>query len=143
IDETAVCNHVVNQLAFSRLSSSPLSLILRSLPEDQRRGLSRERLRRVLEAAPCVGAIPRMGKDAAGKPLEAEYYYMPEADQDEQRRAAVVDGLRKPTLRNCRKQHKVSTSQLTCSPPHPLRSKVPLTFFHPLQQYYWKRPRTP
>ena len=35
------------------------------------------------------------------------YYYIPDEDTDEQRRAAVVDGLRKPSLRNCRKQHKV------------------------------------
>ncbi|PHH68492.1 hypothetical protein CDD83_6073 [Cordyceps sp. RAO-2017] len=115
--DPAVANHVVNQLAFSRLSSTPLSAIVLNLPAEARAaGLNREALRAAIEATACIGIIRRQGKDAAGKPLESEYYYVPEHDDDEQRRAAVVDGLRKPSLRACRKQHK---------------------------QYYWKRPRTP
>lgn len=49
----------------------------------------------------------REGKDAAGKALESEFYYLPDLDDDEMRRQAVVNDLRKPGLRNCRKQHKV------------------------------------
>jgi hypothetical protein len=82
-----------------------------------------EQLRSTIEATPCIGTIARQGKDAAGKALESEYYYMPEHDEDEQRRAAVVDGLRKPSLRNCRKQHKV---RITRAWP-PLGSPVMLT----------------
>ncbi|RFU77030.1 hypothetical protein TARUN_5209 [Trichoderma arundinaceum] len=114
--DAAISNHVVNQLAFSRLSSTPLSTIMHNLPADQTKDLSRDMLRLIIETTPCIGIIERQGKDAAGKALESEYYYIPEADTDEQRRAAVVDGLRKPSLRACRKQHK---------------------------QYYWKRPKTP
>lgn len=111
-----IANHVVNQLAFSRLSSTPLSLILNNLPADlkgsspthpENRGLTKDDLRKLLNATPCIGEIHREGKDAAGKALESEYYYIPDEDHDEQRRATVVDGLRKPSLRNCRKQHKV------------------------------------
>lgn len=111
-----IVNHVVNQLAFSRLSSTPLSVIMNNLPADlkggspshpENRGLTKDDLRRMLNAAACIGEIHREGKDAAGKALESEYYYIPDQDTDEQRRAAVVDGLRKPSLRNCRKQHKV------------------------------------
>ncbi|KAK7418401.1 target of SBF [Neonectria magnoliae] len=112
----AVANHVINQLAFSRLSSTPLSTIMQHLPAEEKKDLTKEVLRASIEATPCIGIIEREGKDAAGKLLESEYYYVPERDNDEQRRAAVVDGLRKPSLRACRKQHK---------------------------QYYWKRPRTP
>ncbi|KAL0930442.1 transcription factor tos4 [Colletotrichum truncatum] len=115
-ENPAVRNHVVNQLAFSRLSSNPLSAIMNNLPTEQKKGLAKEQLRSLLENTACIGIIRRQGKDAAGKPLESEYYYVPEADDDEQRRFAVTDGLRKPSLRACRKQHK---------------------------QYYWKRPRTP
>ncbi|KAF4844531.1 Protein PLM2 [Colletotrichum siamense] len=115
-ENPAVRNHVVNQLAFSRLSSNPLSTIMNNLPSEQKKGLLKEQLRSLLENTACIGIIRRQGKDAAGKPLESEYYYVPEADDDEQRRFAVTDGLRKPSLRACRKQHK---------------------------QYYWKRPRTP
>ncbi|KAG9234985.1 hypothetical protein BJ875DRAFT_287320 [Amylocarpus encephaloides] len=123
-DVAPIVNHAINQLAFSRLSSTPLSVILNHLPADlkgaspmskENKGLSKEDLSQMLNRASCVGEIHREGKDAAGKPLESEYYYIPDEDIDEQRKAAV-DGLRKPSLRNCRKQHK---------------------------QYYWKRPRTP
>ncbi|KAM3450389.1 hypothetical protein MY3296_006166 [Beauveria thailandica] len=112
----SVGNHVVNQLAYSRLSSTPLSTIMQHLPADLKVELTGDALRDVIESTRCIGIITRQGKDAAGKALESEYYYMPEEDNDDQRRAAVVDGLRKPSLRACRKQHK---------------------------QYYWKRPRTP
>ncbi|KAH6997316.1 hypothetical protein EDB80DRAFT_147996 [Ilyonectria destructans] len=109
----AVVNHVVNQLAFSRLSSTPLSTIMQNLPAEEKKGLTKTILRDSIEATSCIGVIERQGKDAAGKLLESEYYYVPERDDDQERRAAV-DGLRKPSLRACRKQHK---------------------------QYYWKRPK--
>lgn len=124
-ESVPIVNHVVNQLAFSRLSSTPLSVILNHLPAElkgastthlENKGLTKDDLRKLLNAAACIGEIHREGKDAAGKPLESEYYYIPDEDIDVQRRAAVVDGLRKPSLRNCRKQHK---------------------------QYYWKKPKTP
>lgn len=140
-DALPIINHVVNQLAFSRLSSTPLSVILNNLPADlkaafsdypENKGLTKGELRRMLHSAKAIGEIHREGKDAAGKALESEYYYLPDEDSDTQRRAAVVDGLRKPSLRNCRKQHKVSKL--------PIFLNVILTA---LQQYYWKRPRTP
>ncbi|KAI0970174.1 hypothetical protein F4678DRAFT_149151 [Xylaria arbuscula] len=116
VDVEVVRNHVVNQLAFSRLQSNPLTTILNNLPTEEKKDLSKSALRRIIEETKCVGVITRQGKDAAGKALESEYYYVPEHDADESRRFAVTDGLRKPSLRACRKQHK---------------------------QYYWKRPKTP
>ncbi|KAJ0114685.1 hypothetical protein N8I77_001067 [Diaporthe amygdali] len=116
LDVATITNHVVNQLAFSRLSSTPLSTIMANLPAEEKKDLLRHHLKFIVETATCIGTIEREGKDADGKPLESQYYYIPEKDDDEHRRAAVVDGLRKPTLRNCRKHH---------------------------VQYYWKRPRTP
>lgn len=108
VDVPTITNHVVNQLAFSRLSSNPLTTIMSNLPAEEKRDLTKDVLRRIIETTICIGIIPRQGKDAAGKPLESEYYYVPEADTDDNRRAAVVDGLRKPSLRNCRKHHVVS-----------------------------------
>lgn len=105
--DPSIANHVINQLAWSRLSSTPLSTIMQNLPTEAKQDLSKEVLKVAIEAAPAIGIIARQGKDAAGKPLESEYYYVPEKDDDEPRRTAVVDGLRKPSLRNCRKQHKV------------------------------------
>lgn len=108
IDVAAVTNHLVNQLAYSRLSSNPLSAIMNNLPMEEKKDLSKDDLRRIIESTDCIGIIPRQGKDAAGKALETEYYYVPERDADDSRRLAVTDGLRKPSLRACRKQHKVS-----------------------------------
>ena len=78
-----------------------------NLPVDEKKDLSRDELRHIIDVTSCIGVITRQGKDAAGRELESEFYYIPEMDSDESRRAAVVDGLRKPSLRNCRKQHKV------------------------------------
>lgn len=107
VEALPIVNHVANQLAFSRLSSTPLSVIMDNLPTDLKGALTKAGLRQMLHGAVCIGEIPREGKDAAGKALESEYYYKPDEDTDAGRRAAVVDGLRKPSLRNCRKQHKV------------------------------------
>lgn len=108
VARATISNHVINQLAYSRLASNPLSGILNNLPAEEKKDLTKDMLRVIIESTACIGTIPREGKDAAGKPLESEYYYIPEVDTDEQRRLAVTDGLRKPSLRNCRKQHKVS-----------------------------------
>lgn len=109
-----VLNHIVNQLAYSRLSSVPLSTLMNNLPSELKEGnLERDRLEQralkaLIDRTNCIGEVPRAGKDAAGKTLESEYYYIPEKDFDPARRASVVDDLRKPGLRNCRKQHKVN-----------------------------------
>ena len=112
-----VVNHVINQLAFSRLSSTPLSTVIGNLPTalkcdslglgDTQRS-SMEVLTKMLRTTPCIGEVSREGKDAAGRPLESEFYYIPDKDTDERRRDAVVEGLGKTGLRACRKQHKVS-----------------------------------
>lgn len=108
----SVLNHVVNQLAYSRLSSTPLSMLLNNLPMELRivvKSLGENELdilQILIDRLACVGEVRRAGKDAAGKPLESEYYYVCEKDFDQARRDAVGE-LRKPGLRNCRKQHKV------------------------------------
>lgn len=105
-DEFDITSHVINQLAFSRLSSTPLSTILSHLPEEAGT-ISKDDLAVLICTIDCVGKVSREGKDAAGKALESEYYYIPEQDQDEKRKEAVVNDLQKPGLRACRKQHKV------------------------------------
>lgn len=120
IQESPVKNHVINQLAFSRVHAMPLSLIQSNLPadlktctgpggdEDEDEELTDSDLRRVLHAIPCVGEINRQGKDAAGKPLENEFYYVPEMDDNTMRRDAVLGGRGGTGLRSVRKNHKVS-----------------------------------
>ncbi|EHY53567.1 target of SBF [Exophiala dermatitidis] len=103
--EIDVQGHIINQLAFSRLSSTPLSTILSHLPREAG-VLSINDIRKIIKETTCIGEVAREGKDAAGKPLESEYYYIPDEDKDEKRKEAVVNDLRKPGLRACRKQHK-------------------------------------
>lgn len=124
-----VQGHVINQLAFSRLSSLPLSTILSHLPHDAQ-VISEEDLKQIIRETRCIGEVAREGKDAAGKALENEFYYIPDADDDSNRKQAVVNDLRKPGLRACRKQHKVCRSLV--------RRDTALT---DIQQYYWKRPK--
>lgn len=151
-------NHVVNQLAFSRVHSVPLSSIMGNLPADLRaaplaslaamaqqqestsiaapafgeltndakmddgqeekahggeegvRQLTAAELRQILRETPCVGEIARSGKDAAGKQLENEFYYVPERDDSAMRREAVVAGAGRTSLRAVRRNHKVSSA---------------------------------
>ena len=101
-----VQGHMINQLAYSRLSSLPLSTILSHLPCDVQ-DVSIAELKDIIRETDCIGEIAREGKDAAGKQLENEFYYIPDADDDIGRKESVVNDLRKPGMRACRKQHKV------------------------------------
>ncbi|KAF2684018.1 hypothetical protein K458DRAFT_303326 [Lentithecium fluviatile CBS 122367] len=132
--ESPIKNHVINQLAYSRLHSQPLSIIHGNLPSELKAAkiweeensdgndastpfpeLSRQDLKKLMDDIACIGEIPRSGKDAAGQPLENEFYYLPELDTDMLRRETVTVGMRGGTgLRAVRRQHK---------------------------QYYWKKPR--
>ncbi|KAH7371391.1 hypothetical protein BKA66DRAFT_186086 [Pyrenochaeta sp. MPI-SDFR-AT-0127] len=133
--ESPIKNHVINQLAFSRIHSQALSVIHSNLPAELRAcitkstdgvgsdssgastpvpQLSKQDLKKILDDTPCVGEIPRAGKDAAGQPLENEFYYVPEMDTNQMRRETITAGTRSTGLRSVRKTHK---------------------------QYYWKKPR--
>lgn len=101
---------VANHLAFSRLASTPVSIVQKS--NSMLGKLSKNQLRDIMQNIKCVGIIPRAGKDAAGKLLEEEYYYAPEQDDDDHRKM-MVQQTRGGGLRSCRKKHK---------------------------QYFWKKP---
>ena len=170
--DSPIRNHVINQLAFSRLHAMPLSTVWGNLPLELKLrpvqlpscretvptglgiGIQREdaedvknydsrtgdtssgptagsnneqrdqfsestpmtttsstftppALQQLLEKIPCVGLIEREGKDAAGKPLEAQFYYVPEMDENIVRREAVLGGRGGTGLRAVRRSHKV------------------------------------
>ncbi|KAK6346685.1 hypothetical protein TWF696_006803 [Orbilia brochopaga] len=109
----SITKHLTNQLAFSRLASTPLSNLYKSLPTAVIDKVTMEFVQALLNSVSCIGEIKREGKDASGKPLEAEYYYIADADEDEDRKA-IIGSLAKPSLRACRKVHK---------------------------QYFWKKPK--
>ncbi|KAK6507700.1 hypothetical protein TWF481_006123 [Arthrobotrys musiformis] len=109
----SIMKHLSNQIAFSRLASTPLSNLVKSLPPAVREKVPVEFIQALLGSSPCVGEIKREGKDASGKPLEPEYYYIADMDFDLDRKS-IVYSLNKPSLRSCRKTHK---------------------------QYFWKKPK--
>lgn len=105
-------NHIlVNHLAFSRLSSTPVSNLNGISAVTSK--LRLDQIRVVLHNLKSVGVIYREGTDAAGEPLEEEYYYMPENDDDPKRPSLVAHIKGHGGLRSCRRTHK---------------------------QYYWKKP---
>lgn len=121
-NESPIKNHVINQLAFSRLHSMPLSTIHSNLPAELKAAasplkadmeilddapLTDRDLKQILDAIPCVGEITREGKDAAGKALQNEYYYVPEMDDNVMRRETVKASMGSTSLRAVRKSHKV------------------------------------
>ncbi|CUS24303.1 LAQU0S15e01486g1_1 [Lachancea quebecensis] len=103
---------LANHLAFSNVQQVPFTQ-LRDVNSTVST-LAPKELRALLEAESCIGVIYRQGKDAAGKPLDEEYYYDVENDSDENRRQ-LVSALKggRSNLRSCRRVHK---------------------------QYFWKRP---
>lgn len=103
---------VANHLAFSNVQQVPL-FQLKDVNSTVST-LSRSELRALLNYEQSIGVIYRTGKDAAGKPLDEEYYYDLENDPDEDRRQLVASlkGGRSG-LRSCRRVHK---------------------------QYFWKKP---
>ncbi|KAG7194728.1 uncharacterized protein KQ657_004407 [Scheffersomyces spartinae] len=110
-DMIEIENILINHLAFSRLSSTPASF-LRTISK-LTQNLSLRQIRVVLHGIECIGVIYRTGKDAAGKPLEEEYYYDLDKDHDTDRPKLVRSIKGTSGLRSCRKTHK---------------------------QYYWKKP---
>jgi hypothetical protein len=62
----------------------------------------KEQMLQCLSAARCVGKITRKGKDAYNKPLENQWYYIPECDHNVMRkltRQEVMPSARKCTLK--------------------------------------------
>ena len=120
-----IANFAINHLLYSQISATPLSTLLQHVRAhlkaihgsdltDAGEDFSSASLQTLLQSIPCVGAVQREGKDAAGKQLESEFYYMPERDDDLSRREVVKDlGIGGRGLRNCRKSHKVSPSEVS------------------------------
>lgn len=123
IDEAQARHVISTYLAFSRLHSTPISAIINSIPSLREHMSESEEeneevvnfVRSVLTNTEWIGVINRVGKDAAGKPLEEEYFYIQENDQDMDRKELVdqIKGRGTSGLRSCRQKH---------------------------IQYYWKKP---
>ncbi|KTW31364.1 hypothetical protein T552_00009 [Pneumocystis carinii B80] len=109
--DSNLLDSVLTTLAFSPLSAVPLSTLTCLFPSTFLKEDVEEWLR---NAGQFIAEIKREGKDASGKPLENQWYYVPEKDDNEERKANLLPFI-KP-IRQSRKIHK---------------------------QYYWKKPRLP
>ncbi|TDL25995.1 hypothetical protein BD410DRAFT_560374 [Rickenella mellea] len=102
---------LIQAMAISRASSMPASSLLREVLREQPQvGAQRTKkawlvlLSEVLSASEVFGRIEREGTDAAGKPLEPQWFYIPEKDDDQERAMLLREMM--PKKRNETKKHK-------------------------------------
>ncbi|KAF9109457.1 hypothetical protein BGX27_007590 [Mortierella sp. AM989] len=83
----------LSELYDEMIVSQP-SLVASQAPEE-----IKEQMLQCLSSARCVGKISRKGKDAYNKPLESQWYYIPESDHNVMRKLTRQEVM--PTARKC------------------------------------------
>ncbi|KAJ7103500.1 hypothetical protein B0H15DRAFT_942933 [Mycena belliarum] len=116
-----LCGMLIECLATSRASSLPMSTLYRtvmqSYPSLKSRGTERECLEimeRVLEGGTVAGGGTGVfgkvqqsnGKDDSDPPLEAQWFYVPERDQDQDRAQLIRSMMPRPAKRSETKKYK-------------------------------------
>jgi hypothetical protein len=109
---TAVLDALLTTLIFAEVKPTPLPRLVADLTH-RVHNVHEDQIKAVLTETPCVGIVRRSGKDAAGKELSDEYYYIAEStvfinplttdDENEQRKERYYQFAR-PT-RSCRLKH--------------------------------------
>jgi hypothetical protein len=74
----ALLDALLTTLIFAEVKPTPLPRLLHDLSH-RMPSFSRDELESVLEGTACIGIVHRSGKDAAGKELSNEYYYIAES----------------------------------------------------------------
>lgn len=102
---------LVQAMALSRASSMPASSLHRELlrenphlTERREKHLWIALIESVLASHPYFGRIERKGLDADDKPLEAQWFYIPEKDVDQERAMLLREMM--PKKRSATKTHK-------------------------------------
>ncbi|KAF9483124.1 hypothetical protein BDN70DRAFT_790996, partial [Pholiota conissans] len=115
-----VCGLLIETMALSRASSLPIStlykLVMQSQPALKTQRTEREWVRlfdRVLHAGETgsggcgvFGKVESSGKDRADRPLEAQWFYVPEMDEDQERAALIRAMMPRPAKRSETKKYK-------------------------------------
>ncbi|KAJ7925818.1 hypothetical protein B0H13DRAFT_1973476 [Mycena leptocephala] len=115
-----LCGMLIECMATSRASSLPMSTLYRtvmqSYPSLKSRGTEHECLEimeRVLEGGTVAGGgsgvfgkVQRNGKDESDPPLEAQWFYVPERDQDQERAQLIRSMMPRPAKRTETKKYK-------------------------------------
>ncbi|KAJ7837595.1 hypothetical protein B0H14DRAFT_1099346 [Mycena olivaceomarginata] len=115
-----LCGMLIECMATSRASSLPMSTlhktVMQSYPSLKSRGGEHECLElieRVLESGTVAGGgsgvfgkVQRSGKDDSDPPLESQWFYVPERDQDQERAQLISSMMPRPAKRTTTKQYK-------------------------------------
>ncbi|KAJ7361719.1 hypothetical protein DFH08DRAFT_684089 [Mycena albidolilacea] len=115
-----LCGMLIECMATSRASSLPMSTlhktVMQSYPSLKSRGSEHECLElieRVLESGTVAaggsgvfGKVQRSGKDDSDPPLESQWFYVPERDQDQERAQLISSMMPRPAKRTTTKQYK-------------------------------------
>ncbi|TEB28483.1 hypothetical protein FA13DRAFT_1793955 [Coprinellus micaceus] len=110
---------IIECMATSRASSMPVSLVVRTvlqthpgLKEKRTEKEWRKVVGRVLvngmagRGSGVFGKVDSSGKDDSDRPLEAQWFYVPEMDQDQDRAALIRSMMPRPGKRTVTKQYK-------------------------------------
>jgi len=111
VDKSEIRGLLIQTMGLARASSMPVSSLVRDILREQPR-LASERSKaewmgvvdEVLETNDVFGRVNRVGNDAADKPLEALWFYVPEKDEDQERAMLLQEMM--PKKRNETKKHK-------------------------------------
>ncbi|KAJ7110187.1 hypothetical protein C8R44DRAFT_801594 [Mycena epipterygia] len=115
-----LCGMLIECMATSRASSLPMSTlyktVMQSYPSVKSRGTERECLEimeRVLESGTMAGGgsgvfgkVQNNANDDADPPLEAQWFYVPERDQDQDRAQLIRSMMPRPAKRSETKKYK-------------------------------------
>ncbi|KAK2460191.1 hypothetical protein APHAL10511_007782 [Amanita phalloides] len=110
---------LIESMALSRASSHPVSVLCKSVMQ-ARPAMKAERgekewmsvFLRVLEGGVAgrgsglFGKVESSGKDDRGRPLEPQWFYVPEMDEDQERAALIKSMMPRPGKRNETKKYK-------------------------------------
>jgi len=116
---TTICGMAIETMAMSRASSLPVSsiykLVMREQPGLKAQRTDREWMRifeRVLRdgeagrGSGVFGKVESSGKDESDRPLEAQWFYVPELDEDQERAALIRSMMPRPAKRSETKKYK-------------------------------------
>jgi len=78
ISNPALLDALLTTLIFAEVKPTPLPRLLNDLSH-RMPSVTQEEVSNVLENTACIGVVHRSGKDAAGKELSNEYYYIAES----------------------------------------------------------------
>ncbi|KAF9038329.1 hypothetical protein BDZ89DRAFT_926963, partial [Hymenopellis radicata] len=112
-EDLEICGMIIETMATSRASTHSASSLYKSVMANRpalQRDWSTVVFARVLEDAHgqngIFGKVESSGMDDSDRPLEAQWFYVPERDEDQDRAALVRSLMPRPAKRSVTKKYK-------------------------------------